>query len=465
MSDTSPALGLPFIQPAQAQKHVTHNEALRVLDAVTQLSVESADLATPPANADKGARYIVAASGQGAWAGQDHTIALFTGTAWEFYAPQSGWRADVAPTGNTLRFDGSIWQPIDLPETLPLLGLNTSADSTNRLAASAEATLLTHEGAGHRLKINKSGAADTASLLFQTDWSGRAEMGTTGNDDFSIKVSPDGTQFFTAMTVDAASGLVAFPQSVAPRERLATDRTYYVRMNGNDVNTGLTDNATGAFRTLQHAVDVLLSLDCGPNAVTIDVGPGDYDEDVNISGLILGSATYRIVGDTTDPSQVKTKRFACTSGAVIAISGFELTASDGITVQSDAKVQVDRLHFAGSGPAIQIKKGFVDANHADLHFSAGVNSIANMYNYAYLSAFGTNFDLASGIVWGASGAFYMHSFCLAWLQSAQFSGDTTGATGLRYKLGISSILNTSNAGANFVPGSAAGVTNTNSLYI
>jgi hypothetical protein len=37
MPDTSHALSLPLIQPSQAQKHVTHNEALRILDAVVQL--------------------------------------------------------------------------------------------------------------------------------------------------------------------------------------------------------------------------------------------------------------------------------------------------------------------------------------------------------------------------------------------------------------------------------------------
>jgi hypothetical protein len=49
MSDTSHILGLPYIQPAQAQKHVTHNEVLRVLDALVQLSVEDRDQTAPPA--------------------------------------------------------------------------------------------------------------------------------------------------------------------------------------------------------------------------------------------------------------------------------------------------------------------------------------------------------------------------------------------------------------------------------
>ena len=48
MSDISPHLLLPYIQAAQAQKHVTHNEAMRLLDAVVQLSVLDRDLTAPP---------------------------------------------------------------------------------------------------------------------------------------------------------------------------------------------------------------------------------------------------------------------------------------------------------------------------------------------------------------------------------------------------------------------------------
>ena len=69
--------------------------------------------------------------------------------------------------------------------------------------------MLNHEGAGHQLKLNKAGTGDTASLLFQTDWSGRAEMGTAGEDDFSIKVSADGSTWTTALAFDAATGLAS----------------------------------------------------------------------------------------------------------------------------------------------------------------------------------------------------------------------------------------------------------------
>ena len=60
MPDTSPILALPYILPSQAQKHVTHNEALRHLDAIVQLVVISAQFTTPPVNPDKCDRYVVA---------------------------------------------------------------------------------------------------------------------------------------------------------------------------------------------------------------------------------------------------------------------------------------------------------------------------------------------------------------------------------------------------------------------
>jgi len=48
MSDATTHLLLPYILAAQAHKHVTHNEALRILDGLVQLSVLDRDLAAPP---------------------------------------------------------------------------------------------------------------------------------------------------------------------------------------------------------------------------------------------------------------------------------------------------------------------------------------------------------------------------------------------------------------------------------
>jgi hypothetical protein len=87
------------------------------------------------------------------------------------------------------------------------LGINTAADATNRLAVGADATLLTHDGAGHQLKLNKAAEGDSASLLFQSDWTGHAEMGLAGETAFSIKTSIDGAAWVEALRFDPASGL------------------------------------------------------------------------------------------------------------------------------------------------------------------------------------------------------------------------------------------------------------------
>lgn len=464
MPQTSPVMGLPYLEPAQAQKHVTHNEALRILDAVTQLAVQSAGQTEPPAEPADGNRHIVGSPATGAWAGQDHAVAVHADAGWQFFAPQPGWRADLAPTGTVLRFDGTGWVTETI-EDLPLLGVNTTADTVNRLAVASEAVLLTHAGAGHQLKINKNAETDTASLLFQTGWSGRAEMGTTGSDDFAIKVSPDGSTFLTALHVEAATGIVRFPQGNSTRERLDADRNYYVRIDGEDSNDGQADSSTGAIRTLQKAVDVLMGLDCGAHDVTINVGPGNYAETVSVSGQVLGSGSYRLMGDTITPTAVKTQQFSCLKGAAITIKGFEVTAANGLTALSGSKVTLGRMHFSGIGTALNIRQAQVDANYATLSFGAAVTTLATMYNYAYLSAFDTTVDLDAGINWGASAAFYMQSFCLVWIQSAQFTGATLDTLGKRYSASINSVINTVGQTSDFIPGSIDGSLSHNSLYI
>ena len=68
--DTTDNLGLPYLAAAQAQKHVTHNEALRALDALVHLMVLDKDLSAPPGSPTAGDRYIVGAGPTGAWSGQ-----------------------------------------------------------------------------------------------------------------------------------------------------------------------------------------------------------------------------------------------------------------------------------------------------------------------------------------------------------------------------------------------------------
>lgn len=233
MSDeTSTHLGLPYIQAAQAQKHVTHNEALKILDVLVNAGVQDRGRTTPPGTSGEGDRHIIAATPTGAWAGQAHAIAAYQGGAWQFYTPQVGWLAYVADQNELAVFNGSDWVSPGLPDQL---GLGTTADSTNRLAVAADATLLTHNGGGHQLKLNKVNASATASLLYQSDWTGHAEMGLTGDTDFHIKSSPDGSTWHEAMVVEAMGGRVRFPSFAVP----APERAYVSTVTAQTIPSGI----------------------------------------------------------------------------------------------------------------------------------------------------------------------------------------------------------------------------------
>lgn len=207
MADQSPILSLPLMQASQAQKHVTHNEALMRLDLLVQLTVENRALITPPASPAEADRHIVAAGATGAWAGQAGKIALWQDGAWQFIAAVAGWQAWVLDEQALVVFNGSAWVTGGVPSVLSVaqVGISASADATNRLAVSAPAVLFNHAGAGHQVKLNKASPGDTASLLLQTGFSGRAEMGLAGDDNFSLKVSASGASFATALKVDAAT--------------------------------------------------------------------------------------------------------------------------------------------------------------------------------------------------------------------------------------------------------------------
>jgi hypothetical protein len=205
--DTTVNLKLPYIMPSQAQKHVTHNEALRLLDAILHISVASRKQAAPPELPPVGTRYLLPAASTGAWEGHDDELAAFMDDEWFFFTPQRGWIMHIADENILTFYSGVEWQ--SLFDAQPMLGVNTSADAVNRLAVASASVLLTHEGAGHQLKINKNQSSDTATLLFQSGWNGYAEMGLPADLNFTIKVADDSGNWQQAVRVDHNSGKVA----------------------------------------------------------------------------------------------------------------------------------------------------------------------------------------------------------------------------------------------------------------
>lgn len=111
------------------------------IDALLGLSV--AGIVTVPAMTINGTRYLVAATGaSGVFAGKENNVAVRVEGAWEFYAPSRGWLAEVATTGQIVKFDGAAWA--DVLSAIPSDGANLLPDTyswpTATLASYAAAT-------------------------------------------------------------------------------------------------------------------------------------------------------------------------------------------------------------------------------------------------------------------------------------------------------------------------------------
>ncbi|HEY7998316.1 MAG TPA: DUF2793 domain-containing protein [Pseudolabrys sp.] len=108
MTDTV-NLGLPCIEGSQAQKHVTHNEALTLLDTFVQLTVQSRSLTAPPGSPASGAAFIPASGASGAWSGWDGAIAVYN-DAWSRIVPVSGFKTWVRDERLTVTYEDGTWR-------------------------------------------------------------------------------------------------------------------------------------------------------------------------------------------------------------------------------------------------------------------------------------------------------------------------------------------------------------------
>src|SRR5689334_20234350 len=138
-------LKLPYLAPAQAQKHVTHNEALARLDAVVQLAILDSGLIAPPGSPGEGDRYIVGDSATGAWSGHDGEVAHFLDGAWDFAVPEDGWIAFDAAAGALLLREDEGWRGLgNFLGSVDMFGVNATADATNRPCPLGRRAVLGH---------------------------------------------------------------------------------------------------------------------------------------------------------------------------------------------------------------------------------------------------------------------------------------------------------------------------------
>ncbi len=332
-------LGLPYLAAAQAQKHVTHNEALRTLDALVQIAVADTAVTDPPATPAEGDRYIVPASATGDWSGHENDIAVFVDGAWATLTPRAGWLAFDESNDAVLVFEGGDWQAIGtFLGTVDQFGINASADATNRLAVGSNAVLFAAVEAGDggtgdiRFIINKETDADTASLLFQSGFSGRAEVGLAGDTDFVFKVSANGTDWVESIRIDKDTGLPA----------ILYDNT----------TSGLTAD------TVQAAIDEVAASGGGGGAVdsvfgrtgAVVAAASDYDasqvdNDSGVSGSTVADALNAL--DAAIPAVPVDSVFGRTGAVVAAASDYDASQVDNDSSVSGATV-ADALAALGS---------------------------------------------------------------------------------------------------------------------
>jgi hypothetical protein len=277
------------------------------------------------------------------------------------------------------------------------------------------------------------------------------------------------------VALPGASAAFALIQSFVTaliREKLTGNRTYYVRTDGSDSNTGLADSSGGAFLTIQKAVDTCLEgIDFAGYDVTIQVRSGTYTAGVTFAGRHTGSGTLTLVGDTTTPGNVIISTTSATAvnldnGASVILGGFKLqttTSGNCISVLHLSYLQITGAMEYGACASVHIScqresEIVISANYtisggALIHWQG--NSVCifvcvgRTITLTGTPAFSNQFAIATNVG-------------VVVVSGNTFSG---AATGTRYSVTINGVINTGGGGATYLPGDVAGAAATGGQYI
>lgn len=247
------------------------------------------------------------------------------------------------------------------------------------------------------------------------------------------------------------------------REKLLANRTYYVRTDGSDSNSGLVNNSAGAFLTIQKAIDVICTLDLGGFAVTIQVDAGTYTNDILLARPFIGGEVT-LQGDLTTPSNVVISHNAFAAfairgiGTALKIGGFRVQNSagsalgQGIYISSGAILTIvgamemhtcTRSHFeVVSGSLLAIGSNYSFTGNAPIHWQLNAGDVV-LSGYTITSSGSRAFSSAFLAMTNRAGAL---------IYNLTKSGS---ATGPRYTVTLNSVCNVFGAGTSALFGNAA----------
>jgi Protein of unknown function (DUF2793) len=124
MNDLSDRFKLPLLAAGQAQKEVTHNEALTIADMLLHSVIVSIAPPTVPSAPMPGQCWIVGNSPTGAWAGQAGAIAGWSAGGWRFIEPVEGMALWSLADSVEVRRNGGAWSLGLLTATSLKIGVN-----------------------------------------------------------------------------------------------------------------------------------------------------------------------------------------------------------------------------------------------------------------------------------------------------------------------------------------------------
>lgn len=303
---------------------------------------------------------------------------------------------------------------------------------------------------------------------------------TITKDTFSriLRYVPVGTygelDVGASITINAGGTITLGTADVTPRERLTANRTYYVRTDGNDANTGLVNSAGGAFLTIQKAVDVAAAIDLVIYTITISVQDGTYSPSSTINlKPYLGAGPITIQGNVTTPANVLVSSSA--SGFAIngsnagswSIEGLKITNSGGGGVQSSGatSLSLGNNNYGATGAGQYQLRAF---GGGFINFYANYTVSAGAGNHLYALSGGVITYNGSLTITVSGTPAFTNEFVRAdgasviyFNSGVSYSGS---ATGTRYRTSGNSSINTQGGGETFFPGNAAGVKATGGVY-
>jgi hypothetical protein len=144
---TTDRLLLPLLAAGQAQKDVTHNEALLALDGLVALAAVSRSAAGPPSGPGPGEVQIVAATATVAWGAAAGTVMQWLGSGWQPRVPVDGQLAFVADEAIMLVHAGS-WRALWPVAGLTIAGRAVLSVPPGSVAAPAGGTVVDDQARG-----------------------------------------------------------------------------------------------------------------------------------------------------------------------------------------------------------------------------------------------------------------------------------------------------------------------------